>query len=80
MAQTAKVSISLPKRVLRELDHIAARRETTRSSLIAQVVERYLAKEREREMAQGYNAMATLNRALAEEDMEVVNEVWATSD
>jgi len=80
MSQTAKVSISLPERLLRELDRMVERRATTRSGLIAQVIETFLRREQEREMAVGYNAMADLNIALAEEDMEAVNEVWPSYD
>jgi len=80
MSRAAKITISLAPDLLRRTDEIARQEHKPRSRIIREALALYF-KERERlEMIKGYQEMAELNRALAEESMAAVNEVWAKYD
>jgi len=61
-----KVTISLPARLVDFADREAARRNTSRSGLIARVLSEIEAAERDRLAAEGYRYYAEEARAFAE--------------
>jgi metal-responsive CopG/Arc/MetJ family transcriptional regulator len=68
---TTKVMITLPPALLENIDAQAAREQTSRSGLIRQVLERYLAQQRRAEthklLKEGYLVYAERDREMSEE-------------
>ena len=80
MRAASKITISLPKELIRATDEIARQEKKPRSGIINEALV-LLLKEREgQEMIRGYQEMGELNRELAEESVAAVNEVWARYD
>lgn len=77
---TQKVSVSLPGWLVARADEIARREGRSRSKVISEALEELVTEREYQELADGYSRMAEFNSALAEADMEAVNEIWATSD
>ena len=71
MAKYKRIMISVPANLLTEIDGIGGREKMNRSDLIIQAVQMYLNDRKKRElieqMKEGYQAMAEINLALAEE-------------
>lgn len=63
----ARVTISLPEPLLAVLDRLARRLSTTRSGAVAELLRRVEKEELERELREGYAALA----AQAEKDAEL---------
>lgn len=58
-----KVNVSLPERVLEELDKAARESQTSRSAFLAEAVRHYLAeREKEQKLARRKDAAATMDR------------------
>lgn len=73
--KTAKVTISLPQKLLRYADELARERATTRSGVIAELL---LKEEEERIralMEEGYREMAEENLRMAEEAFPLASEM-----
>ena len=70
MAQFKKISISLPDTLADKIDALALQEGKTRDALICDILENYSQKRKrsdiEQELADGYRAMASLNREWAE--------------
>jgi metal-responsive CopG/Arc/MetJ family transcriptional regulator len=56
--QTLRLSISIPKNVVFDVDKIANKKKLTRSKLIAICLEEMLEKEKKELLVEGYKAMA----------------------
>lgn len=65
--KAAKVTVSLPRRVLDIVDRLASEKSATRSSIIVGLVEQAEEAKLQQLMAEGYAGMAEENRRLAEE-------------
>ncbi len=75
----AKVTISLPQELLDYADRLARERSTTRSGLIAALLEQEEQARIQALMEQGYREMAEENRSLAEEAFPIVAEALRKS-
>ena len=73
--RVAKNTISLPKPLLHFADQLAQERSTTRSGVIAQLLEKEEKAVIEVLMAEGYREMADENRRLAEEAFPIASEM-----
>ena len=73
--RVAKITISLPKPLLHFADQLAHERSTTRSGVIAQLLEKEEKAVIEVLMAEGYREMADENRRLAEEAFPLATEM-----
>ena len=73
--RVSKVTISLPPPLLEFADLLAREKSTTRSGVIADLLEREEKARTEAYMAEGYREMAEENRCLAEESIPLVAEM-----
>ena len=78
MAEKKKILVSVPTNLLMEIDGITSKEKINRNDLILQAVKFYL-KERKRlelieQMKEGYQAMAEINLAIAEEGIALDEE------
>ena len=71
----AKITISLPKEILDFADRLARERSTSRSSVIAELLENEEEARIKALMAEGYREMAEENLAFAEEAIPLASEV-----
>jgi metal-responsive CopG/Arc/MetJ family transcriptional regulator len=76
MVKVSKVTISLPTPLLEYVDRAAAEQETTRSGVIARLVEDRATSEREALAIEGYREMAVENLRLADEGLDAAWDVW----
>jgi len=77
---TQKISVSLPSWLVAQADEIARREKRSRSRVISDALEELITEREYQQLAEGYSRMAEFNSALAEADMEAVNEIWAKTD
>lgn len=75
-ARVAKVTISLPKKLLELTDRLARERATSRSGVIAQLLENEERARIQTLMEAGYREMAEENRRLAEEAFPLATETF----
>ncbi len=80
MENAAKITVSLPAHLLRAADAIARQEKKPRSGVISEALTLLLEERQRQEMIRGYKEMGELSKALAEESMSAVNEVWAKYD
>lgn len=76
MREVVKVTISLPSDLLQLTDETAQAEQKPRSGVIRDALARYIEERERQEMIKGYQEMAAMNRALAEEANAATNEVW----
>lgn len=69
------ISVSLGEDLLQRVDRLAQQEKVTRSSLIEKAIELYERRRVERQMAEGYLALAEENSRWAEEALESFWEV-----
>jgi|TARA_B100001971_G_C17712161_1_gene296998 metal-responsive CopG/Arc/MetJ family transcriptional regulator len=74
MTKSAKIAISLPESLLRDIERECEARQETRSEFLRHAVEAYLRKEREREMEAQY-IRGYLEMPETEEEVEWVQAV-----
>jgi metal-responsive CopG/Arc/MetJ family transcriptional regulator len=67
MQKVSKVTISLPQELLDLADRLAKERSTTRSAVIAELLEKEEQSRLHAAMAEGYREMAEEDRRLAED-------------
>lgn len=71
MVTYKRIVISVPDQLLREVDGLVALERLNRSALIQEAVRTYVEERKKRDMREqlmrGYQEMATINLALAEE-------------
>ncbi|MBI4298146.1 MAG: CopG family transcriptional regulator [Chloroflexi bacterium] len=72
--KVAKVTVSLPKELLNLADRLARERSTTRSGVIAELLQREEEARIQALMAEGYREMADENRRFAAETLPLVGE------
>lgn len=73
--RVAKVTISLPMSLLEYADRLAKEKSTTRSAVIAQLLEKEEEGRVRELMAEGYREMAEENRRDAESALSLTSEV-----
>ena len=73
--RVAKITISLPKELLDVADRLAQERATSRSGVIADLLDKEEEARIQALMAEGYRAMAEENRRLAEEAFPLSSEM-----
>lgn len=76
--KAAKVTISLPKDLLAMADRIAQERSTTRSGVIAELLQKEEEARIQAMMEEGYREMAEENSLLAEESFILSSEMIRT--
>ena len=77
---TARITISLPGHLVEFAGRLARERSTSRSRVIADLLEREERARTERVMAEGYVAMSDENRREAEEALNISAEVVLRDD
>ena len=75
-----RITVSLPKYVSDSAKAMATERNISRSQLFAQLIEAEQKRIVERELAEGYAALAEEHRRFAEAAVGIVSEVWASSE
>jgi metal-responsive CopG/Arc/MetJ family transcriptional regulator len=75
MAQSEKVTISLPKKIVVFADELAKKNKTSRSKAIASCLEEAARRKLEAELEEGYQMMAEEHRKFAEMAFEAQHEV-----
>ena len=68
---TTRITIRLPLHLAEFANHVAKERSTTRSSVIADLLEREEIARTEQLMAEGYRAMSEENRREAEQALNI---------
>ncbi len=76
----AKVTISLPQKLLDFADELARERSVSRSEVIAELLRREEEARINELMAEGYREMAEENLRMAEEAIELASEVMLRND
>ncbi len=71
-----RITVSLPQNVCKAANSMAAERKISRSQLIAQLVEAEQKRLVERELAEGYAALAEEHLRFAEASVGTASEVW----
>ena len=74
-AKVTKVTISLPPELLEVADRLAGEWSTTRSGVIAQLIDHEEVARIKALMMEGYKAMAEENRREAEEWLKITSDV-----
>lgn len=73
--KSAKVTISLSRKLLNYADELARERATTRSGVIAELLEKEDQAHIQALMEEGYREMAEENQRMAEEAFPLANEM-----
>ena len=71
-----RITVSLPKHVSESATSMAIERNISRSQLIAELVEAEQRRIVERELVEGYAALAEEHRLFAEAALSTASEVW----
>lgn len=84
MVDSKKIMISLPNSLLEEVDGIVALEQKNRSELIREAMRLYINEKKRRylreQMRKGYQEMASINLALAQEGLLSEDEVQELFD
>ena len=75
MAQKARLSATVPKRIVEETDEIAALENISRSQLISQCLTEMLQRRRAKLLAEGYKTMAKRHKEFASLSEDAAKEV-----
>jgi len=74
-----RIMISLPEKLLKEVDDLASIEQRNRSEFIREAMKLYISERKKRtlreQMKKGYQEMADINLALAVENYEIESEV-----
>ena len=76
LKMTERITVSLPKYISDSASSMAAERKISRSQLVAQLIEAEQKRIVERELAEGYAALADEHRRFAEAAVGMASEVW----
>ncbi len=76
MAPRVKITVSLDEAVVRALDAESRRRKIPRSRILEASVEAWQRLDRERALVDGYQALASENLKVAEENLGAAWELW----
>ena len=71
-----KITISLPASILTMIDQMAKEQATSRSAVIAQVMEKLAQQRFETELEEAYAENAQEGQLIAEEFLPVMEETW----
>ena len=74
-AQVLRVSLSIPKNIVSEIDELASSRKLTRSKIISKYLQEMIAKEKRALLIEGYKAMAKEHGEFAALSSRVAKEV-----
>lgn len=69
MASKVKVTVSLDKSLVKELEGVSQRSQTPRSRLVEEALRFWQRSRLEQQLKEGYEAMAKEDRATAEENL-----------
>ncbi|MBO8169239.1 MAG: ribbon-helix-helix protein, CopG family [Thermoanaerobacteraceae bacterium] len=79
MPSVKRIMISLPEKLLEEVDDLASMEKRNRSEFIREAMKLYISERKKKtlreQMKKGYQEMADINLALAMENYEVEREV-----
>lgn len=75
MAQTIKLTISLPRSLVSFADDLAKGRNATRSKVFADILQEFAEQRKRDQLIEGYRAMAEQHREFAARALPLVNEV-----
>ena len=76
MAQTIKLTISLPRSLVSFADDLAKGRNVTRSKVFSDILQEFAEQRKRNQMIEGYRAMASENRRFAEDILPIASEIW----
>ena len=74
-AQVLRVSLSIPKKIVSEVDELAGIRKLTRSKIISECLRDMVAREKKALLIEGYKAMAKEHTEFAELSSRAAREV-----
>ncbi len=69
MMHKEKVTISVTRKLLDELDRTASQQRISRSALVEEALKLWYSKQLKRELVEGYQAMAAEDRKTAEQNL-----------
>lgn len=75
MANTAKLTISLPRELILLADQVAKEKKISRSKVVSYCLREFAEKHRVAEMTEGYKAMAEDQKQLAAMAAKIAHEV-----
>jgi len=75
MGRTIKLTISLSEELISFADELAREKKVSRSKVFATCMEEMASKHREKEMAEGYKAMAQEQKRFAAVTSEIEHEI-----
>lgn len=75
MGSKAKTTVALKKEILETVDQESRRRHQTRSAVIEEALRLWQRLRLERELAEGYQAMADEDRKTAEKSLHAAREI-----
>jgi len=70
MSTRLKVTITLDESVVREIDRVSRRQKESRSRIMEGALKEWKQKQLEKELIEGYRAMAKEDREMAEANLE----------
>ena len=71
-----RITVSLPKHISDSVNDMVSERKVTRSQLFADLIQAELTRVVEKELAEGYIALAQEHSRLAEEAVNAAGETW----
>ena len=75
-----RITISLPKNISDSVNDMVAERDISRSQLFAELIQAEQARIVERELAEGYIALAEEHRRFSDVALSAANEIWPRYD
>jgi metal-responsive CopG/Arc/MetJ family transcriptional regulator len=75
MAQKLKVTVTIDEFVVRDIDRLSKEYGGSRSRLIEEAIKTWRHRQLEKELIEGYRAMAQEDREMAEANLEATAEV-----
>ena len=75
-----RITISLPKHISDSVNEMVAERKISRSQLLAELIQAEQKRLVERELAEGYIALAEEHRRFAEVAVSTASEIWPRYD
>lgn len=80
MSRTERIMVSLPENLLQEVDGIVCYEQCSRSELVRKAMRHYIQEKHKQELKyqleKGYQEMAGINLAIANEALEAENEAY----
>ncbi|MDP2918662.1 MAG: DUF6364 family protein [Dehalococcoidia bacterium] len=73
--RTIKITLSVPQELVEVADKIAREKKTSRSKVVTSCLEEFAKQRLQKELEEGYRAMAKINKQTATETFEAQREV-----